>query len=73
MSVRSIHVGLKTIAILIAAGLAVAQGTSAQYQQQPQQQQPQPQPQPQQTTDAGTIGESGSTKRPASSGRSAQN
>jgi hypothetical protein len=45
MSFRSIHVGLKTIAILIAAGLAVAQATSAQYQQQPQQQQPQPQQQ----------------------------
>jgi tetratricopeptide (TPR) repeat protein len=52
MSFKSIHVGLKTIAILIAAGLAVAQGTSAQYQQQPQQQQPQPQPQQQQPTPA---------------------
>ena len=52
MSFRSIHVGLKTIAILFAAGLAVAQGTSAQYQQQPQQQQPQPQPQQQQPTPA---------------------
>jgi len=46
MSFRSIHSGLKTIVILIAAGFALAQTTRAQYQQQPQQQQPQQQPTP---------------------------
>jgi tetratricopeptide (TPR) repeat protein len=46
MSFRSIHSGLKTIAILIAAGLALAQATSAQYQQQPPPQQQQPAPAP---------------------------
>src|SRR5271155_4622019 len=47
MSFRSIHSGLKTIAILIAAGFAFAQSTSAQYQQQqPQQQQSAPTPAP---------------------------
>jgi tetratricopeptide (TPR) repeat protein len=47
MSLRSIRSGLKTIAIVIAAGLAMAQAASAQYQQQqpaPQQQQPAPAP-----------------------------
>jgi tetratricopeptide (TPR) repeat protein len=47
MRFRGIHSGLRTIAILIAAGLAFAQSTSAQYQQQqPQQQQPAPTPAP---------------------------
>jgi tetratricopeptide (TPR) repeat protein len=46
MSFRPIHSGLKTIAILIAAGLALAQATSAQYQQQPPPQQQQPAPAP---------------------------
>jgi tetratricopeptide (TPR) repeat protein len=45
MSFRTIHSGLKTIAILIVAGFALSQSTSAQYQQQPQQQQ-QPAPAP---------------------------
>jgi tetratricopeptide (TPR) repeat protein len=46
MSFRSIRSGLKSIAILIAAGLALSQAASAQYQQQqpPQQQQPAPAP-----------------------------
>jgi tetratricopeptide (TPR) repeat protein len=39
MNFRLILSGLKTIVMLIAAGFAVAQTTSAQYQQQPQQQQ----------------------------------
>jgi tetratricopeptide (TPR) repeat protein len=47
MSFRSLHIGLKSTAILIAAGLALAQATSAQYQQQqPPQQQPAPTPAP---------------------------
>src|ERR1700735_2214049 len=46
MSFGSIHSGLKTMAIIIAAGLAFAQGTSAQYQQQPPPQQQQPTPAP---------------------------
>lgn len=41
MSFRSMQGGLKTIAMLVAAGFTVAQGASAQYQQQPQQQPPQ--------------------------------
>jgi tetratricopeptide (TPR) repeat protein len=40
------HRGLRTMAILIAAGLALAQTASAQYQQQPQQQPPQQQQPP---------------------------
>jgi tetratricopeptide (TPR) repeat protein len=45
MSFRSIHSGLKTIAIIIAAGLALSQAASAQYQQQqPPPQQPTPAP-----------------------------
>jgi tetratricopeptide (TPR) repeat protein len=46
MSLKSIRSGLKTMAILIAAGLALAQTARAQYQQQPQQQQPAPTPAP---------------------------
>ena len=46
MSFRSIHSGLQTIAILIAAGFAFAQSTSAQYQQQQPQQQSAPAPAP---------------------------
>jgi tetratricopeptide (TPR) repeat protein len=46
MSFRPIYCGVQTIAILIVAGLALAQSTSAQYQQQPQQQQQQPAPTP---------------------------
>jgi tetratricopeptide (TPR) repeat protein len=46
MSFRAISSGVQTIAILIVAGLALAQGASAQYQQQPQQQQQQPAPTP---------------------------
>src|SRR5580700_8102947 len=45
MSFRTIHSGLQTIAIMLVAGFALAQATSAQYQQQPQQQQ-QPTPAP---------------------------
>src|SRR5580704_11879174 len=47
MSSRSIHSRLKSIAMIIAAGLTFALATSAQYQQQqpaPQQQQPAPAP-----------------------------
>jgi tetratricopeptide (TPR) repeat protein len=45
MSFRSIHSGLQSIAILIAAGLALSQAASAQYQQQqPPPQQPMPAP-----------------------------
>src|ERR1700735_2833310 len=44
MSLKSIRSGLKTMAILIAAGLALAQTATAKYQQQPQQQQPAPTP-----------------------------
>ena len=47
MSLRSIQSALKMIAILFAAGIALAQTASAQYQQQqqqPQQQQPAPAP-----------------------------
>lgn len=45
MSFRSLHRGLKSIAILIAAGLALSQAASAQYQQQqPPPQQPMPAP-----------------------------
>jgi tetratricopeptide (TPR) repeat protein len=46
MSFRAIYCGVQTIAILIVAGLALPQSTSAQYQQQPQQQQQQPAPAP---------------------------
>jgi tetratricopeptide (TPR) repeat protein len=49
MSFRSLHSGLKSIAILIVAGFALSQSTSAQYQQQqppPPQQQPAPTPAP---------------------------
>lgn len=47
MSFRSLRSGLKSIVILIAAGLALSQAASAQYQQQqPQQQQPPPTPAP---------------------------
>lgn len=46
MSFRSIHSGLKTIAIITAAGLSLALATSAQYQQQPPPQQQQPAPAP---------------------------
>ncbi len=46
MSFRLIHSRLKTIAMLIAAGCALAQVASAQYQQQPAPQQQQPTPAP---------------------------
>jgi tetratricopeptide (TPR) repeat protein len=45
MSLRSIRSGLKAIAIVIAAGFAIAQAANAQYQQ-PAQQQQQPAPAP---------------------------
>jgi tetratricopeptide (TPR) repeat protein len=47
MSFRSLHNGLKSVAILIVAGFALSQSTSAQYQQPPPpQQQPAPTPAP---------------------------
>lgn len=46
MRLSSIRSGLKTAAILIAAGLALAQASNAQYQQQPPPQQQQPAPAP---------------------------
>lgn len=62
MSFRSIRSGLRTIAILFATGIALAQTASAQYQQQPQQQPQQQQPTP---TPAGKASPPAAPQAPA--------